>query len=229
MESSGLNQVMPEHYTTTGRTIDWRYSGRLLSIYNQRSRLWTHPYDFRTPPASTLYDSGCGIFSVAHAVEWMHGIKIIPEELADFSCAHNGRGDDGTDRPALLSDMMTSGLAQEYGFSYCMDGLRNDNEALWKHLRHKEGTALCNLRAGHIVTLLDARKKDSNKQVLVIDSNSESKDTRIIENVFECDYSSAITCSLYNSSHILVGYEVCYAVYWASLDIVRDFNLLHII
>jgi hypothetical protein len=212
----------------TGKTIDWTHNEKTISLHNQRSRLWTHPYDYRKPPTATLCDSGCGIFSIVHAVEWMHGIKVDPESLADFSCAHHGRGDDGTDRPALLDDMMAEGLAARYGFVYEHDGLRNDLESLWKHLAQKEGTALCNLRVGHIVTLIDAREIAGRRQVLAIDSNSESKDTRICDDVFECDYNSAILCGVYNSSRALVSHEIFYAVYWAALDIVRDFNLLHI-
>ena len=57
-----------------------------------------------------------------------------------------GRGDDGTDRPALLGAMMAHGYAGQCGF-YQLDGLRNDLEALWAHMR-AGNAALCNLRVG---------------------------------------------------------------------------------
>ena len=111
------------------------YQGRELRFLNQRSRNWTHPYPYGENDDSTLSSAGCGIFSIAHVVEWFTGKRMKPESLADFSVENGGRGDDGTDRPALLGAMMAHGYAEQCGFSYQFDGLRNDLEALWAHMR----------------------------------------------------------------------------------------------
>ena len=118
----------------SGKRIEMIYNGKAVTILNQRSRLWTHPYDYRTPQKATLSSAGCGVFSICHCGQWLTGKAFSPEELADFSMQNGGRGDDGTDRPALLSAMMQKGLAAQYGFSYQGDGLRNDLETLLVHL-----------------------------------------------------------------------------------------------
>ena len=147
----------------SGKRIEMIYNGKAVTILNQRSRLWTHPYDYRTPQKATLSSAGCGVFSICHCGQWLTGKAFSPEELADFSMQNGGRGDDGTDRPALLSAMMQKGLAAQYGFSYQGDGLRNDLETLRVHLLEHRGVALCNLRVGHIVSLLDAREADGER------------------------------------------------------------------
>ena len=158
----------------SGKRIEMIYNGKAVTILNQRSRLWTHHYDYRTPQKATLSSAGCGVFSICHCGQWLTGKAFSPEELADFSMQNGGRGDDGTDRPALLSAMMQKGLAAQYGFSYQGDGLRNDLETLRVHLLEHRGVALCNLRVGHIVSLLDAREADGEVQALALDSYSES-------------------------------------------------------
>ena len=127
----------------SGKRIEMIYNGKAVTILNQRSRLWTHPYDYRTPQKATLSSAGCGVFSICHCGQWLTGKAFSPEELADFSMQNGGRGDDGTDRPALLSAMMQKGLAAQYGFSYQGDGLRNDLETLRVHLLEHRGVALC--------------------------------------------------------------------------------------
>ena len=42
-------------------------NGRTLRFLNQRSREWTHPYEYPPHPGGTLTSSGCGIFSACHA------------------------------------------------------------------------------------------------------------------------------------------------------------------
>ena len=85
----------------SGKRIEMIYNGKAVTILNQRSRLWTHPYDYRTPQKATLSSAGCGVFSICHCGQWLTGKAFSPEELADFSMQNGGRGDDGTDRPAL--------------------------------------------------------------------------------------------------------------------------------
>jgi len=198
-----------------------------MTVFNQRCRLWSHPYDYRTPQTATLSSAGCGVFSICHCGQWLTGRSFSPEALADFSMANGGRGDDGTDRPVLLSAMMQKGLASAYGFLYAFDGLRNDRVALRRHLLERRGVALCNLRVGHIVALMDARRMGDETQVLVFDPYSETSDARIMPLVRGVVEGSAIDCAMYNEKGVLTGCHRQYAVYWASDETVRDFNLLH--
>ncbi len=209
----------------TGKTISVTYLGKVLHLCNQRSREWTHPYSYQGSD-HTLSRAGCGIFSLSHAVEWMTGTCIMIEDVADFSCANGGRGDDGTDRPALLAALQGAGLAKEFGFRYDGDGLRNDTDTLYTHLLHG-GTALCNLRVGHIVALLGARTVDGERQVLAADPYSESADSRVRDNVRECIPGSEIVSVINNAGGLYCGRSEQYALYWATLATVRDFNLLH--
>ena len=211
----------------TGKSIQFNYQGKTVTVLNQRSRLWTHPYDYRTPQKATLSSAGCGVFSVCHCGQWLTGKEFLAEELADFSMANGGRGDDGTDRPALLAAMMEKGLAKKFGFRYEMDGLRNDIDILWNHLIEHRGVALCNLRVGHIVSLLDARIADGEKQVLVLDSYSETMEPKVTGVVREVILDSAIESASHNEKGIYTGTQVQYAMYWAACDTIRDFNLLH--
>ena len=79
--------------------------GRTLRFCNQKSRDWTHPYEYEHN-GSNLSNAGCGIFALTHAVEWMHGTRLNPDEVAEVSVSVGGRGDDGTDRPVMLDGMM---------------------------------------------------------------------------------------------------------------------------
>lgn len=208
----------------TGKYITGTYQGKPYTLCNQRCREWTHPYAWEGK--GTLTDSGCGIFSIAHAACFLGGKKVIPEELADFSCRVGGRGDDGTDRPTLLAAMEREGLARECGFSYHFDGLRNDLDTLFSHLL-SGGAALCNLRPGHIVALVAARTKAGEGQVLAADPYSESADSRVMGAVRECIPGSEILSPILNEGGQSCGYLCSYALFWASLSTVRDYNLLH--
>ena len=189
----------------TGKCIRFDYQGKTVTVLNQRSRLWTHPYDYKTPQTATLSSAGCGVFSVCHCGQWLTGKEFSAEELADFSMANGGRGDDGTDRPALLAAMMEKGLAKRFGFRYEMDGLRNDLDVLWNHLYEHRGISLCNLRVGHIVSLLDARIADGEKQVLVLDSYSETMEPKIMPIVRQVIEESAIDCAKRNDKEVFIG------------------------
>ena len=101
----------------TGKTHEMNCMGRALRFCNQKSRDWTHLYEYEHN-GSTLSSAGCGIFALAHAVEWMHGIRLDPDRVAEISVAVGGRGDDGTDRPAMLHGMMANGFAASCGFRY---------------------------------------------------------------------------------------------------------------
>ncbi len=211
--------------TITGKYIPVDYDGIHYTLCNQRSREWDHPYEWGHDGA-TLSSAGCGIFSVSHAAQYLGGAPVVPEELADFACQTGGRGDDGTDRPALLAAMQKSGLAEKHGFSYRMDGLRNDLPALYDHLA-QGGAALCNLRPGHIVTLIGCREAAGEKQVLAADSYSESADPRVRDAVRECIVGSEVISIVRNAQDLAVGTQETYALFWAALSAVRDFNLLH--
>ena len=209
-----------------GKKIYLQYEGKDLTIMNQRSRLWTHDYGYMDRSSSTLSSAGCGVFSVCHCGQWLTGKEFNPDTLADFSMDYGGRGDDGTDRPALLAAMQEHGWAEEFGFTYHGDGLRNDLDTLREHLLSHRGVALCNLRVGHIVSLVDARKVGDEVQALAIDSYSESMHERVMEHVREVIADSAITSAVKNENGLVVGERQQYAMYWVDTKTVRDFNLL---
>jgi len=213
----------------TGKKIYLQYQGHDITVFNQRSCLWTHPYDYVTPMSATMSSAGCGVFSVCHCGQWLTGREFNPDELADFSMTNGGRGDDGTDRPALLAAMQEKGLAATFGFSYEGDGLRNDVDVLKDHLLNQRGVALCNLRVGHIVSLLDARMVGDEVQALALDSYSESAVDRVKQHVREVICDSEISSYIKNDAGLIVGKQKQYALYWVDINIVRDFNLLHAI
>ena len=209
----------------TGKTIMLQYDGRELVLCNQRCRQWVQPYGYLDEQC-TLSQAGCGIFSVVNASCYMTGIYHDPDELARFSLKYGGRGDDGTDRPKLLHAMMEQGIASDFGFRYDEDGLRNDLPTLAAHL-DDGGTALANLRVGHIVALLAHRVCDGEQQVLAADPYSESADSRILDHVREVIPGSEIISSVTNKEGLNVGKLMSYSLFWVSMSIVRDFNLLH--
>ena len=209
----------------TGKTIDLTYDGRKLTLCNQRCRGWTYPYGWEEND-NTLSHAGCGVFSLVNASCWLTGVFHNPDELAQFSLDHGGRGDDGTDRPALLKAMQEQGWACNYGFAYHGDGLRNDLPVLYEHLLGG-GAALCNLRVGHIVALLAARERDGVREVLAADPYSESMDARVTDHVTEVIPGSEIISPAENKHGLTVGWQRTFAMFWAELGIVRDFNLLH--
>lgn len=211
---------------TTGKCISVSYQGRTYTLFNQRSREWTYPYEYQGN-GSKLCNAGCGVFSTLHAAQYL-GEKCVltPEELADFSCKTGGRGDDGTDRPALLSALEQAGIARKMGFFYAGDGLRNDLDALHDALLRGNG-ALCNLRPGHIVALIGGRIVDGERQVLAADPYSESADERLRSVVRQCVAGSEIVSPVLAADGVVCGYLESYALYWTALKTVRDFNLLH--
>lgn len=199
--------------------------GRSLTFYNQRCRAWTHPYAYQNN--ATLSDAGCGIFALCHGAEWLTHQVQRPEVWADFSVQHGGRGDDGTDRPALLHALQSSGNAARLGFRYEEDGLRNDLDTLWDFLYQGKGVALCNLRVGHIVCLVSARIKDGQKQLLAIDSCAESASEKVRDHVLVVVEGSEISYSIQNHAGLTVGEGLAYAAFWVEASLPRDFNLLH--
>lgn len=174
-----------------------------------------------------LANSGCGIFALCHASQWLTGRCPNAEALADFSVREGGRGDDGTDRPALLQALMLRGENVPLGFSYAGDGLRNDLDTLFQHIAVEHGVALCNLRVGHIVALVAAREVQGVKQLLAIDSYSESAAEKVRDHVLEVLPDSVIAYQVKNSAGLVVGENQCYGMFWVEASLPRDFNLLH--
>ena len=209
----------------TGKTKEMTCLGRALRFCNQKSRDWTHPYEYEHN-GSTLSNAGCGVFALVHAVEWMHGIRLDPDQVAEISVAVGGRGDDGTDRPAMLHGMMACGFAAECGFRYDDDGLLNDHELLWRHMT-AGNAALCNLRVGHIVALLAARERDGQRQLLAMDSVAESASEKVRDHVREVVPGSEIRYPIRNAAGDVVGFGESWALFWVDADLPKDFNLLH--
>lgn len=209
----------------TGLTKEIIVKDRKLTFFNQRNRDWTHPYAYHN--TENLSSAGCGIFSLCHCAQWLTGHVQTPEKWADFSCANGGRGDDGTDRPGLLHALMATGVNTLLGLRYEEDGLRNDLDTLYDFLLHGEGVSMCNLRVGHIVSLVAAREKDGIKQVLAIDSYSESAAEKVRDHVIEVLPGSEVTYAVKNASGLIVGESTAYAAFWVDASLPRDFNLLH--
>lgn len=211
----------------TGKSMTISYMGKEILYHNQSCRAWTHPYVYMGQGNETLSTSGCGIFALCHAVEYMNGIRLDPDEMADFAMKHGGRGDDGTDRPALLDALMATGEAQKMGFRYMGDGLRNDLDELFSHIYLKRGVAFCNLRVGHIVALVDARIVDGEKQFLVIDSVAESFHNTVRDHVCEVIAQSETKREWLNDKGLFVGTSRQFAMFYVQASLPRDFNLLH--
>lgn len=209
----------------TGKIQEMTCNGKTIRYCNQRSREWTHLYEYQNC-GSTLCDAGCGIFSIVHAIEWMHGIRLDPDMVADFSVACGGRGDDGTDRPVMLAGMMAGGFAEKYGFSYNGDGLLNDHEQLWAHMK-AGNAALCNLRVGHIVALVDWREVNGKRQLLAIDSVAESASEKVRDRVCELVSSTEVLNPIRNKDDMIVGGTASCAMFWVDADLPKDFNLLY--
>lgn len=209
----------------TGKTKKITLGERTLILHNQRCKEWTHPYPYKDH--GNLSNSGCGIFALCHAAQWLTGHCPDAEHLADFSVREGGRGDDGTDRPALLHALMLRGENVPLGFTYHEDGLRNDLETLYTHIAVEKGAALCNLRVGHIVALVAAREVDGKRQLLAIDSYSESASEKVRDYVQEVLPDSQIDYLVKNANGLVVGENSCYAMFWVDAALPRDFNLLH--
>ena len=209
----------------TGKSIDITVLGRTMTFFNQRCPDWTHLYNYQND--ATLSKAGCGIFALCHCAQWLTGRVQDPETWADFSMANGGRGDDGTDRPALLHALMAAGEAARLGFRYEEDGLRNDLDTLYTHLAQGHGAAMCNLRVGHIVALVAAREIDGIRQVLAIDSVCESADLRVRDHVTAVIPGTEVTARVHNRAGLEVGEGTSYAAFWVDASLPRDFNLLH--
>lgn len=209
----------------TGISKEIVVNNRKITFFNQRNRDWTHPYAYHN--TENLSSAGCGIFSLCHCAQWLTGHVQTPEKWADFSCGNGGRGDDGTDRPALLHALMATGMNSLLGFRYEEDGLRNDVDTLYHFLLQGDGVSMCNLRVGHIVALVSAREKDGCKQVLAIDSYSESAAEKVRDHVIEVLPGSEVTYAAKNASGLVVGENTAYAAFWVDAFLPRDFNLLH--
>lgn len=209
----------------TPTSVRMNILGRDILFHNQKNKNWTHPYEY--DGRGDLASSGCGIFSLCHAAEWLTGRDQDPNRWADFACTYGGRGDDGTDRPVLLHTLMTQNEAAGLGFRYEEDGLRNDDDTLYDFLLQERGVAFCNLRVGHIVTLVAARELNASRQVLAIDSVAESAAPKVNPHVHEVLPDTLISYTLRNDNGLLVGYGQSYAAFWVDADLPRDFNLLH--
>ena len=221
-----LKDIRRRNAHVTGKSITVHAFDRALTLYNQRCTEWTYPYEYAPEPGGTLKNSGCGVFSLCQAIEFMSGKQVSPEEIADFSVKVGGRGDDGTDRPALLKGVVEADLDKEYGFEYRLDGHQNNHELLWDCLS-RGGAALCNLRKGHIVTLIGCRVSDGEKQVLAMDCHSESADDRVADSVREVLPESKITWAVTNASGLVTGRSSAFGLFWVPLTQAMDFDLLH--
>ena len=210
----------------TGKRTALTLLNREIAFFNQRSRDWTHLYQWDNN-GSTLSNAGCGIFSLCHCAQWLTGREENPEFWADFSCANGGRDDDGTNRPVLLHALQVTGEAAKLGFRYEEDGLRNDLDTLYEFLLNGKGVSMCNLRVGHIVTLVAAREVDGRKQLLAIDSYSESASEKVRDAVIEVVPGSEVTYAVRNEAGLVVGENTAYAAFWVDASLPRDFNLLH--
>ena len=89
------------------------------------------------------------------------------------------------------------------------------------------GAALCNLRVGHIVCLVDIRERGGEKQVLAMDSVCESAREKLRDSVRECVPGSEIVFRVKNAAGLEVGRAVQYALFWVPLSLPMDFNLLN--
>ena len=215
----------------TGKFQMFNYCGKELRLLNQSCPEWTHYYGYPGIPTEEnddLHRAGCGIFSMIHIIDWLTGEKASPEELATFSCATGGRGDDGTDRPMLLKAMQNTGRLNVVGLKYNFDGLLNDHEALWENMQ-AGGLALCNLRVGHIVALVDWRIKDGERQLLVIDSARDSIHPSVRQDVREVVAGTEVYARYVNERGLCTGGDTHYAMFWVPLTKPQDFNLLHLI
>lgn len=213
----------------TGKTKMFEYQGRNMRLLNQSCPEWTYPYPYPDDPVEALdnlHTAGCGIFSVSHLIDWITGEKNDVEELAEFSVQTGGRGDDGTDRPALLAAMQKAGRLEKIGLKYNGDGLVNDHEALWQLLENG-GYALTNLRVGHIVAIIGHRMQNNERQVLIIDSSRDSMHVQVRRDVREVVPGSEIYAEYVNSNGVRCGDGQHYAMYWVPLTKCSDFNLLH--
>ena len=221
-----LDEIRRRNDPETGLTVSVPVGERVLTVYNQRNKRFTHPYCDEANPDGNLSSSGCGIFSCCELIEFMSGKTVSPEDMADFSCRVGGRDETGTNRPMLLKGIVDNGLDAEYGFNYVPADLSNDHDALWAALT-SGGCAMCNLRTGHITSLIGAREVGGEKQVLVLDCHSESADERVAPFVREVLPESAVTCPVRNEAGVITGYNTTYAAFWVPLTLCKNFNIIN--
>ena len=209
----------------TGTTREINYDGHNILFMNQRCPEWTHPYAY-IGESENMHDAACGIFSIAHASQWMTGKAVDAVALADYARFCGGRGDDGTDRPVLLWQLEASGKAAEMGFRYERGGHMNNTDLLFDHIE-AGNTAICNLRIGHIVAIVKSRIVNGEKQLLAIDSYSESSSDRVKDNVREIVPGTEVVTGIKNRDGMVVGWQVTHAMFWVPASLARDFNLLY--
>ena len=75
--------------------------------------------------------------------------------------------------------------------------------------------------------MLASREQDGIRQVLAADPYSESADSRVTDHVREVIPGSEIVSAVTNANGLTVGWQQTFALFWADLSIVRDFNLLY--
>jgi hypothetical protein len=126
----------------------------------------------------------------------------------------------------LLSAMQKDGRLKRCGLRYDLDGLLNDHEALWANMLDG-GCALCDLRVGHIVALVDHRIRDGERQLFVIDSSRDSMNPTVRSHVREVVPASRAVAEYVNSKGVRTGMDEHYALFWVPLELPFDFNLLH--
>ncbi|NLB90557.1 MAG: hypothetical protein GX786_04995 [Clostridiales bacterium] len=94
----------------------------------------------------------------------------------------------------------------------------------------KKGVALCNLRKGHIVVIVDSKVDQKNKKwFLTIDSNSESAHEEIKDHVEKVIEESKVSCSNYHQFGIPVGASSQYGMFWVEATLPKDYNLLYLL
>ncbi len=209
----------------TGATREISYHDHDILFMNQRSREWSHPYAY-VDDGATMANAACGIFSIGHVSQWLTGKAIDACALADYACSCGGRGDDGTDRPVLLRQMEACGMAAELGFRYDITGHQNGADRLFAHIEAGQA-AICNLRIGHIVAIVESRMVNGERQLLAIDSYSESADPRVRDFVREIVPGSEIYTGVYNRHGLLTGAQLTHAMFWVDANLPRDYNLLY--
>ena len=209
----------------TPMSVPMTMEGREILFRNQRNPGWTHPYPYRG--GETLHTSGCGVFALCHCLQWLTGQVWPPEDIADLSVACGGRGDDGTDRPGLLAGLQACGMAERMGFAWRGGGLENDLPRLYAFLREEQGVAMANIRPGHIVAFLAAREAEGTRQILVIDSFSESSDPRVRPRVTSLLPGTCTSFDLPAPDGVVPLRREGHAAYWVKADCARDYTLLH--
>ena len=209
----------------TPMSVPMTIEGREILFRNQRHPGWTHPYPYLG--GETLHTSGCGVFALCHCLQWLTDRIWPPEEIADLSVACGGRGDDGTDRPGLLSGLEKRGLAASMGFAWHGGGPENDLPRLYAFLREEQGVAMANIRPGHIVALLAARETEGTRQILVVDSFSESGDPRVQPRLISPVPGTRTSFDLPAQHGGASLRREGHAAYWVAADCPRDYTLLH--